>query len=152
ACDAADHSARPIDQDASRQPLDGKGAPDRTLRIEISSHEFETELGDERPDNLAAPAVLGYRSDSDLVAQVALHPLQRGQLAQARLAPRGPKIDEHELTLELREIDRVAGKIAKRNLRRRLRRRHWDEFAQSDRLARARFDRPATDRQREQQS
>ena len=102
---------------AGRQPSHLEGAPDDALGIEIDLDRFEPELGDERLDDLAAAAVLGDREHGDPVAEARLQPFERRHLAQARLAPGGPEIDEDKLALEIGEPTGFPGGVGQANCR-----------------------------------
>src|SRR6516165_3492907 len=119
AFDPAKYHSFPIDQEAGRQTLDFESLFRGALWIEVSLDRFEPEPAEKRFDGLAAAAVLRYRNDGDLIAEARLHPLERWHLAQTRLAPGGPEIDEDGFTSELGEADRVPSEIDKRDCRRR---------------------------------
>ena len=88
------------------RPRTSKACPTSLFGSSIDLDRFEPELGDERLDGLAAAAVLGYREHGDPLAEPRLQPLERGHLAQARLAPGGPEIDEDELAAQLARAQR----------------------------------------------
>src|SRR5580704_16943107 len=104
--------------------------PDLAFAIDIDLDRFEPEFGDERLDGLVAAAVFRYCKRRDPLAEPRLQPLERGHLAQARLAPSGPKVDEDELASKVRQIEAVSGAVGKRDRRRRERLRGGQELAE----------------------
>src|SRR5690349_14325669 len=92
---------------------------DLALGVDVNFDGFQPEFGDEWVDGLVAAAVFGYREHCDPFAEPRLYSLERGHLAQARLAPRGPEIDDDGLAAQIREFDCLAGAVGERNCRRR---------------------------------
>ena len=103
--------------------------PDCAFWVEIGFDLVETELRDERLDDVLAAAVLGNRRHGELVLAAPLQLFEGRHFLEAGLAPGRPEVEQDQLALEIGESHPIAREILEREFGCWLRRRGRDKLA-----------------------